>query len=117
MIKKRGKKEIHYAYLIELISDITHKRKYVKVGLTNDLNRRMDELEDKYECTANILEFFWFNSREPAEMTESMMRKHFKDAKGSHYIRQDRFQRTYPTQADYDYIWQEAQHLAKRYDN
>ena len=82
MIKKVGKKEIHYAYLIELISDTTHKRKYVKVG-----------------------------------MVESMMRQHFKKVKGSHYIRQDRFQRTFPSTEDYNYIWQEAQHLAKRYDH
>ena len=117
MIKKVGKKEIHYAYLIELISDTTHKRKYVKVGMTDDLNRRLDELEYQYDCTANILTFFWVNSREVAEMVESMMRQHFKKVKGSHYIRQDRFQRTFPSTEDYNYIWQEAQHLAKRYDH
>ena len=110
-------KEKHFTYLIELIDDKTHKRKYLKVGYTNNINRRMDELEYKYSCISNILKFYWFNKKEPALMLEDVMRLRFKETKGSHYIRQDRFQRTFPTEEDYKYIEQEAKHIAKRYDN
>lgn len=115
MCKKSKTK--HFSYIMELNDYRTGKRKYLKVGYTNNLNRRMEELENKYDCVVNLLKFYWFNKKEPALMLEDVMRMHFKEIKGSHYIMQDRFQRTTPTEKDYVYIEQEAKHLAERYDN
>lgn len=111
------KTETHFAYLIELNDYRTNRRRYLKCGYTNNICRRMDELEYKYDCIANILTFYKFNKKETALMMEDVMRMYYKEKKNSHYIRQDRFQRVFPETADYQYFDKEALHLAKRYDN
>ena len=106
----------HYAYLIKLI-DNRKRVKYTKVGYTNNLNRRFDELEYKYDCRVEIITFWQFNEKETALDMENAMRLHFKRKKGSHYIPQDRFQRVKIETSDLDYFNREALFLTNRYES
>lgn len=106
----------HFAYLI-LMYDERGKIKYTKVGYTNNLEKRRDELEYKYECRVEIINFWWFNEKETALDMENAMRLHFKRKKGSHYIPQDRFQRVKIETSDLDYFNREALFLANRYES
>lgn len=104
----------HYSYLIQLLDD-RERTKYTKVGYTNNLNRRFDELEYQYDANIKILGFWCFDEKEIALNMENTMRLHLKRKKGSHYIRQDRFQRVKITTNDYDYFNREAIFLANHY--
>lgn len=104
----------HYAYLIKL-KDERNRTKYTKVGYTNNLNRRFDELEYRYDANVEIVCFWVFTEKEIALDMENTMRLYFKRKKGSHYIKQDRFQRVKIDSADLNYFNREAIFLADHY--
>lgn len=104
----------HYAYLIKLI-DNRKRVKYTKVGYTNNLNRRFDELEYKYDCRVEIITFWQFDRKEIALDMENYMRMELQDKKGSHYIPQDRFQRIKIDSTDLNDFNREAIFLADHY--
>lgn len=104
----------HYSYLIRLLDD-RNRPKYTKVGYTNNLNRRFDELEYQYDAHIEIIAFWLFEEKEIALNMENTMRLHFKRKKNSHYIRQDRFQRIKIETSDLDYFNREAIFLANHY--
>lgn len=114
MHKKPKNTKEHYAYLIKLI-DNRGRTKYTKVGYTNNLNRRFDELEYKYDCRVEIITFWQFNRKEIALDMENFMRMELQDKKGSVYIPQDRFQRIKIDISDLNKFNREAIFLADHY--
>ena len=112
--KSKQKDKEHYSYLILLLND-RGRVKYTKVGYTCDLNRRFDELEYQYDAKVDIICFWKFNRKEIGLDHENHMRMRLQDIKGSHYIRQDRFQRIKKEQIDLNDFNREAIALAEKY--
>lgn len=81
--KKQEKEE--YAYIVLLNKDI------IKVGKTNNLNRRMSELRSQYDRVI-LLKDFKFNDTEDAFIMEVLLHKYYK-AKypEAEFLPQDRF--------------------------
>ena len=113
--KKKKEKERFFTYLIELYNE-RNKRICLKVGYTNNLNRRFDELEYKYDAyRTEILLFYEFSEKEIALNMENVMRLHFKRKKGAHHIPKDRFQRVKADLNDIKYFNKEAIEQENRY--
>lgn len=76
-----------YAYIALLV-----KQKMIKVGKTERLEARLNELNTKYGATT-YLEVFSFSNVEDAYIMEVILHKYFKEQPQSIFIPQDRFDR------------------------
>ena len=82
------------AYIVEL-----KDQNMIKVGKTNKITQRLNQLKRQYG-TVKLIHNFNFNNEEDAYLMEVVLHKYFKEKYPDSFVPQDRFERAKVTKAD-----------------
>ena len=111
------KRTKYFTYLLLFADDNNKKIRFYKVGETNSLEKRIEQLENTYNATCTeILTCFIFDTQEKALTMENVMRDYFKKKKYTRFTPKDRFKGRYPTAEDIESLDKKADRVSVLFD-
>lgn len=112
IIAGETEKENYYCYIVDFLRDSCKLN--LKVGFTNNIERRMNEHLKRYEADDYTIEMVYtFDDPDLALIMESWARWYFKRKRNSHFIKNDRFTHTRCIDNDVEKLNEMADKIAK----